>query len=629
MNTKSKISLKVFYLAFAFLFVFTINTFAQETAVDFESDQWVVLNGRKLEHEGRSAFMGIAYLKDVEFENGTIEVDFLVTPETRSYPGVIFRMQDRRNYERFYIRPHREPFYPDALQYVAAFNGLDSWQMYSGEGETAMGNFPENEWFRIKIEVSGSQAKVYVVDMDNPALVIKHLQHGESIGTIGLYGPPNGTAYFSNFKYKIDNSLKFEPAPEEESIPGTLTDWSMSQVFKYTEVDIEKYPDKKRIDELKWQDIKPLKDGLVDLSRYTGRTSQEPNCVYLKTNIYSDKDQNKIYQFGYSDIVTIFLNGEFIYLGNSAYQSRDRSFLGIIGYFDYIGLPLKKGNNEMMVILLEAFGGWGLKFRENRPIFEHSSMSKKWEIDNPDLKMGESALYDKKRNILYVTNYDMYGAPNQQFLSRVTLDGKIETLKWVEKLNKPTGMLIHADKLYVVERTNVVEIDIDKGEILNRYKIPAGPGMFPNDIAVDKSGNMYISDSNRSIIFKLSNGEFVEWLKSEEIVNPNGLWVYDNKLIAGISGTHSILKIDLSTKNISKLVSFDSGIMDGIKVDKKGNYIISIYEGIVYRVTPSGEYTKLLHIPDSRTTDFEYIADKNLLVIPSLEENVIRAYEYK
>jgi sugar lactone lactonase YvrE len=190
-------------------------------------------------------------------------------------------------------------------------------------------------------------------------------------------------------------------------------------------------------------------------------------------------------------------------------------------------------------------------------------------------------------------------------------------------------MLIHDDKLYVVERTNVVEIDLNNGEILNRFKIPAGPGMFPNDIAVDKNGNMYISDSNRSIIFELSNGEIEEWLKDEKIINPNGLWVHDNKLIAGISRTHSILTVDLNTKNISKLATFNSGIMDGIKVDKRGNYIISIYEGILYRVTPSGEYTKLLHIPDSRTTDFEYIADKNLLVIPSLEENIIRAYEIK
>jgi len=92
-------------------------------------------NAQIVEHMDRKCLIGSAFLKDVEFENGVIEVDIAVDG-SRSYPGVIFRMESEGNYERFYIRPHRPDFYSDNLQYVPAFNGIDGWQLYNGEGYT-------------------------------------------------------------------------------------------------------------------------------------------------------------------------------------------------------------------------------------------------------------------------------------------------------------------------------------------------------------------------------------------------------------------------------------------------------------------------------------------------------------
>jgi hypothetical protein len=52
-----------------------------------------------------------------------------------------------------------------------------------------------------------------------------------------------------------------------------------------------------------------------------------------------------------------------IYGGNNLYQSRDYRFLGTIGYFDELYLPLKKGRNELWMAISESFGGWGVKAR--------------------------------------------------------------------------------------------------------------------------------------------------------------------------------------------------------------------------------------------------------------------------
>jgi len=115
----------------------------------------------------RKCLIGSAFLKDVEFENGVIEVDLAVAGQkARTYPGLIFRIQSPGNYEHVYIRPHRASLYPDAIQYVPAFNGIDGWQLYNGENYTSAADIPYNKWVHFKLEVSGSQARLFMDDLE-------------------------------------------------------------------------------------------------------------------------------------------------------------------------------------------------------------------------------------------------------------------------------------------------------------------------------------------------------------------------------------------------------------------------------------------------------------------------------
>ena len=88
------------------------TAYAQNGIIDFESDKWIIRYGQVTEHLGRKSFVGSAYLSDVEFENGTIEVDIAVAGhKVRAYPGIIFRMHSEDNDERFYVRTHRANLY--------------------------------------------------------------------------------------------------------------------------------------------------------------------------------------------------------------------------------------------------------------------------------------------------------------------------------------------------------------------------------------------------------------------------------------------------------------------------------------------------------------------------------------
>ncbi len=83
--------------------------------------------------------------------------------------------------------------------------------------------------------------------------------------------------------------------------------------------------------------------------------------MVARITIHSETEQVKRLYFGFSDYVTVFFNDKAMYSGMDNFMSRDYRFLGTIGFFDVLFLPLKKGDNELWFVLSEDFGGWGVK----------------------------------------------------------------------------------------------------------------------------------------------------------------------------------------------------------------------------------------------------------------------------
>ena len=82
--------------------------------------------------------------------------------------------------------------------------------------------------------------------------------------------------------------------------------------------------------------------------------------LYARTTIDSDRDQVKKLYIGYSDDVSVFLNGRILFRGRSAQNFRDPGFLGIVNpENDIVYLQLRKGSNELLLAVSELGGGWG------------------------------------------------------------------------------------------------------------------------------------------------------------------------------------------------------------------------------------------------------------------------------
>jgi hypothetical protein len=56
------------------------------------------------------------------------------------------------------------------------------------------------EWTKIKIEVSGVKARLFVNDSTQPVLIVNDLKHGDSEGAVALWIGLGTEGYFANLR---------------------------------------------------------------------------------------------------------------------------------------------------------------------------------------------------------------------------------------------------------------------------------------------------------------------------------------------------------------------------------------------------------------------------------------------
>jgi hypothetical protein len=599
---------------------------SQET-IPFDAKNWTVYDGAFIEFEGKKAFQGTALLNNFEIENGTIEWDMYTTGK-RGYPGIFFRMNEQQDYENFYIRPHKtNGYHYDALQYTPAYHGVSCWQLYHGEGYTKEATIASNQWVHFKLVVKDDQAKVFIGDMAKEALVIHNLEHGKAKGSIVLNGQTDGSAYFANFSVTSDITCSFGPKMNRPVLPGTILKWEVSQSLPNNLVDNENYPLNSSFDGLIWKSVDAEISGMINLTKnITNVNPFQPAWVYAKTTLISDTDESVWYSFGYSDHITIFLNGQVIYQGNNAFTSRDPSYAGLLGYFDKVKLNLKKGDNDLLLLIGEQMGGWGFAFRNAETEVLASGVTKKWEIMNT-LNFPESVAWDETNQVLYVSNF-VQGP--EEYLSKISVDGKIIEKEWVKGLRRPSALLLTGDSLLVVERKGIAVVDIHLASI--RRRIPVEGARFLNDIAISDDGKtIFIGDSEASRIYKLEKSNVSVWVEGAVAPKPNAMAIDGQKLIVGCMGNNSLMSIDILTGEAITLHEFFPGtIIDGVQILDNGSILIADFNGILYIRDKDGNLNELLNSSGKNInfSDFTHIKERGVIAIPGLYSNSLIMYQF-
>ena len=625
-------------LGCAMLLSLAIPTFADPPYVPFDEQHWDLSRARIETHLNRVALRGAALLRDVEFTNGVIEVD--IAAAGRTYPGILFHQQAPGMSEHVYVRPHRAGLYPDALQYCPKFHGVGCWQLYHGPGFTNATAWTPDQWTRMRIEVHGDQARVFLGDATQPDLVIPRLIHGAGGGSIGISGPPDGSAFFSNFRYWPDETLVFPDVEPPTAPAGTIMDWELSPSFGPTQIRLDEFPGAFQTFAAGWEPVSCEPDGLLNISRHRRRSGTGPDTVLARTRFYCTMPQTIGLTFAYSDDLRLFLDHDLVYSGRNGYRRRDPSYVGVLNPNDTVYVNVDAGQHQLLFSVTEAFGGSGIICRttpELAPIAKRDDVLELlWETP-ADFQIPESVTYDPRREVLYVSNFNRLRREDAKtgFISRLNLDGTVAESKWITGLDGPSGLAVHEDTLYVCEAfSQLTAIDIPSGTIKTRYAAPETLA-FLNDVAVTTDGRVFITNSSpqpeQDDIFTIEDGKLVTWKTGRDICRANGLCAVDGALIVGCVSDGVLRRVDLNSRQTTPLVAMGAGIIDGISPAHDGQLLVSHWDGPIYQVSPAGEMTQIY---DTATTEcnaanFEFVADHDLLVVPAFLGNKVVGYRVR
>jgi len=254
------------------------------------------------------------------------------------------------------------------------------------------------------------------------------------------------------------------------------------------------------------------------------------------------------------------------------------------------------------------------------------TLTEVWRTDTV-LLTPESVIYDKERDVLYVSNLNMEPRMKDAngFISKMDRNGKILELRWIEGMSSPKGLAISGDTLFAADVDEVIVMDINKGQLLS--KIPIEDGRMLNDITSDNNGNIYFSDTDDNKIYKYSDGKTEEWL-AEGLLGPNGLLYRNDTIFVASQGANNFACINVTDK-IFKVLTDSINHADGIAFTGiKGYYIVSDWEGEIFMVNPDFSKVSLLRTKDDQinTADIEYIPGHNLLLVPTFFRNCVIAY---
>ncbi|HEX2841652.1 hypothetical protein [Hyphomicrobium sp.] len=263
--------------------------------------------------------------------------------------------------------------------------------------------------------------------------------------------------------------------------------------------------------------------------------------------------------------------------------------------------------------------------------------SKLWEASG--FQTPESALPDTDAAVIYVSN--MAGKPNEKdgngYISKLSLDGKVITDKWVTGLDAPKGMALVDGKLFVADIDKLVEIDVATSAITTKHE--AAGAKILNDVAAGIDGDIYVSDWSGNAIWRLADGKFEKWLESDQLKNPNGLLVESDKLVVAAWGAMepdfstktpgNLLSVNLEDKTISNLGDGKPvGNLDGLEPLEADTYIVTDWvAGKVFEIAKSGKAKELLSLSQG-SADLGYIPASRTAIIPLMVDGKVVAYKF-
>jgi len=177
-------------------------------------------------------------------------------------------------------------------------------------------------------------------------------------------------------------------------------------------------------------------------------------------------------------------------------------------------------------------------------------------------------------NYLYVSNVGKELKPTVKdadgFISKLSKDGAIENLHFIDGLDAPKGMSIVNNTLFVADIDTLRGFDLEsKKEIFNLVFKDTN---FLNDITVKDDNTIFVSSSDLSAVYEVDITN-KQYKKIVDLTTANGLFYEDGILYGAQLGSSvnsmfdakgSFFQIDLKNGNKKTQLGTFKGVLDGL-----------------------------------------------------------------
>ena len=252
-----------------------------------------------------------------------------------------------------------------------------------------------------------------------------------------------------------------------------------------------------------------------------------------------------------------------------------------------------------------------------------------------------SVLYDADRDRYLVSNVNgaATAKDNNGFISVLSPDGRIASLKWIEGgrngvlLDAPKGLAIAAGVLYVTDVDVVRRFDVESGAAKGEIVVPGST--FLNDLSAAPDGKLYLSDSGpptgrwdakgTEAVYVIERGRAKLLANGKQLGRPSGVLWTDQGLVVCPFGSGEIYRLDAKGAR-QEVTKTPAGGLAGIV--KLGDWLLvtSWQSSSVFRGKLGGSFEVALADQKS-PADIGYDTKRARLLVPHFTEDTVEAFE--
>jgi hypothetical protein len=167
---------------------------------------------QKMTPDEQARLEQLVSIDGVEFASGVIEAEIAGAPApgafegARGFVGIAFRLQnDMKTYDAFYLRPtNGRAEDQERRNHAAQYISHPDWPWFRLRKETpskyeSYVDLVPGVWTKVKIDVRGERARLYVHGHEQPTLIVTDVKSGaHGKGAVALWVGPGTVAHFRN-----------------------------------------------------------------------------------------------------------------------------------------------------------------------------------------------------------------------------------------------------------------------------------------------------------------------------------------------------------------------------------------------------------------------------------------------